>query len=222
MEIDSVSNFMSPLPLQNADGGANDSIGKEEFLRLLVVQMQKQDPLNPQDPSEFTAQLTQFSNLEQLITLNSSFDDLILQQQMSTNVASTSFIGKTAEFEGQLLKIKDGEPATVRFYIDQPSETTTINIYDSSERLVKFVELGGYAAGTHDFTWDGMVGVDQSAANGDYSFEVLGTDSEGKACTGQSRFTERITGVRFEGGLTLLEIEGGRLVELGSIIAIKE
>jgi len=55
----------------------NTELGKEDFLTLLTTQLQYQDPLNPQDSSEFVAQLAQFSSLEQLININGGVEDLV-------------------------------------------------------------------------------------------------------------------------------------------------
>ena len=57
-----------------------DDIGRETFLRLLVAQLSHQDPLNPMDSMEFTSQLSQFSELEQIISLNEKLDSLLLYQ----------------------------------------------------------------------------------------------------------------------------------------------
>lgn len=63
---------------QSSDTTSTDDImGKEDFLTLLVTQLQNQDPLNPDDPTEFTAQLAQFSSLEQLFNINESMDEVV-------------------------------------------------------------------------------------------------------------------------------------------------
>ena len=79
---------------ETAGGAVNkntDSLGKDDFLNLLVTQLKNQDPLEPMKNEEFIAQLAQFNSLEQMINLNKSFDTMLELQQMS--YAST-FIGK--------------------------------------------------------------------------------------------------------------------------------
>jgi len=77
----------------NATSGA-DIMGKEDFLTLLVAQLQNQDPMNPDDPTEFTSQLAEFSSLEQLFNLNESIDGLADVQQKSDRLSSMELIGK--------------------------------------------------------------------------------------------------------------------------------
>ena len=55
---------------------SSDELGKEQFLQLLVTQLQNQDPLNPMEDQEFIAQMAQFSSLEQLMNLNTSMEGL--------------------------------------------------------------------------------------------------------------------------------------------------
>lgn len=66
-----------------------DSLGKDQFLKILVAQLQNQDPLNPMDDREFIAQMAQFSTLEQITQLNSSMD----------HTKATGMIGKYAYAE---------------------------------------------------------------------------------------------------------------------------
>ncbi len=67
--IESISQA-TPRPREKALPDPKDTVmGKEDFLMLLVAQLQNQDPLSPDDPTEFTAQLAQFSSLEQLTSL---------------------------------------------------------------------------------------------------------------------------------------------------------
>ena len=73
------------------------STGKEDFLRLFVAQLKAQDPLNPQEGHEFIAQLAQFTSLEQLMNLNTSFSDVLKYQQL---LGGGELIGKNASYIG--------------------------------------------------------------------------------------------------------------------------
>ena len=81
------------------------STGKEDFLRLFVAQLKAQNPLNPQEGHEFIAQLAQFTSLEQLMNINTSFSDMLKHQQL---LGGGDLIGKNATFLGS-----DGVPQGV-------------------------------------------------------------------------------------------------------------
>ena len=81
----------------NMAGIESISTGKEDFLRLFVAQLKAQNPLNPQEGHEFIAQLAQFTSLEQLMNLNTSFSDMLKYQQL---LEGGELIGKNASYIG--------------------------------------------------------------------------------------------------------------------------
>ncbi len=83
------------------------SAGKEDFLKLFVAQLRNQSPLNPQEGHEFIAQLAQFTSLEQLTNLNTSFSDMLKYQQL---LGGGELIGKNASYIGTG---SDGNPQGV-------------------------------------------------------------------------------------------------------------
>lgn len=94
MEISSLLESSQTSELQI--GQAGGSLGKDEFMKMLVVQMQNQDPMEPMDNSEMTAQLAQFSSLEQMENLNNQFEGF---QQNTTTAMSLMNSGKPVELE---------------------------------------------------------------------------------------------------------------------------
>ena len=82
-------------------GAKETSMGKEDFLQLLVAQLQNQDPLNPSDPTEFTAQLAQFSQLEQMTNMTESLEGLTLMSSEMQQMSALSLMGQevTAQTE---------------------------------------------------------------------------------------------------------------------------
>lgn len=77
--------------------GLNKRLGKDDFLKLFTSQLKYQDPLKPLESTEFTAQMAQFSSLEQLFNLNSSMERLVAYQMSLNNGFATSLIGKTVK-----------------------------------------------------------------------------------------------------------------------------
>jgi len=84
----------------------NSELGKNEFLKLLVTQLQNQDPMAPTDNTEFIAQLAQFSSLEQMSNLNTSFESL--GNYLVVNQA-TGLIGKTVSLQDDYMNVITGQ-----------------------------------------------------------------------------------------------------------------
>ncbi len=91
--ISSTSNVTSAADTQNQNKQKSDQmgdgLGEDAFLKLLVTQLQHQDPMQPQDDSQFLAQLAQFSSLEQLTTISSSIQQLVALVQQGQSASSS-------------------------------------------------------------------------------------------------------------------------------------
>lgn len=86
----------------------NSMLGKDAFLKLLITQLQNQDPTNPMDDREFIAQMAQFSSLEQMQNMTKAMESLLLSQQQSQLMGYTNFIGKDVKWH-ELTEEKDKE-----------------------------------------------------------------------------------------------------------------
>ena len=95
MDISSVSNIGSAVQQVNGK-----TFGKEDFMKILLKQLNYQDPLNPMDSTQFTSQLTQFSSLEQLTNLNTTLENVLAYQQSIQNASITDLIGRTVRATG--------------------------------------------------------------------------------------------------------------------------
>jgi len=88
--------------LGGGQGHASQELGKDSFMRLLVSQLQNQDPINPQSNEDFIAQLAQFSSLEQMENLNDAFLGMAAMQQSTALIgqleAASNLIGKSVEY----------------------------------------------------------------------------------------------------------------------------
>ena len=218
--IDSIRGSIPNSTDPNAGTKPGD-LNKMDFLNLLVSQLQHQDPMNPEDPSEFTAQLTQYSSLEQLINLNSGLTGLGESQFLNSQIAAASFVGKDAVVGGDDLILAGGAAAPVQYQLGEASAATTMNIYNDAGALVKTVELGTATAGTHNVTWDGTTTAGTAALDGNYRFEVVAKDATGKPITASTAFTGRVTGVTYENGSIGLKING-TTYNISSLISVDQ
>jgi len=94
MDISGITGAQSTQGGTSPAAGAAKSMGKDDFLKLFTTQLRAQDPLNPMDSSAFTAQLAQFSSLEQLTNINTQLTDLLQFQNSLQNTMATGMIGK--------------------------------------------------------------------------------------------------------------------------------
>lgn len=76
----------------------DNNLGKDDFLRILMAQLQNQDPTNPMDDREFISQLAQFSALEQTMNMATAINQLVQSQQFNPIVQHSHLIGKTVSY----------------------------------------------------------------------------------------------------------------------------
>ena len=152
---------------------SNDIMGKEDFLTLLVAQLQNQDPLNPDDPTEFTAQLAQFSSLEQLFNLNESMEKVASSVNDSQKLSALSMIGKEVAYADSDFKF-DGDPVRIGYSIDGEAKDITLLLQKDGATVttLKGTEL---QKGDHFITWNGLTASGQPAPTGDYTIVVEAT-----------------------------------------------
>lgn len=204
--------------------GSPRILGKDDFLKLLAVQLQHQDPLEPQDNTEMVAQLAQFSSLEQLENMNrnlaSSLDlDLILTQVLN-NTAAAGLIGKSVLAGGNSVMLEEsGEAVQIRFDLAANAESLTVAIYDESGTLVRTIEQKGVEAGRQSVEWDGKNSSGNGVSGGTYTFRVTATDGEGNSIDVNPLVMGSVDVVKFVNGEAVLVI-GGVEVAISQIIEI--
>ena len=137
-----------------------NTLGQDEFLTLLVAQLQNQDPLNPTDATEFTAQLAQYSQLEQLFNLNDAMDGLTAAQTSSQKVSALSLINKEVVVEDSHFPF-DGAPIRIGYRVDGPATDISLQIRNSAGATVATLNASDTTPGEHFLTWNGL---DQNGA----------------------------------------------------------
>jgi flagellar basal-body rod modification protein FlgD len=204
-----------------ASSTSKTTMGKDAFLTLLITQLQHQDPLNPADSTEFTAQLAQFSSLEQLNNVNENLSALKLYQASINNAQAVSFIGKDVVATGNSVEARSGQTVACEFDLAKPAQKVVVSVYDATGAFVKDVVATGLTAGRQTVSWDGRDRGGNTVADGTYTFEVQaeGSGKEAVAATTYTRGT--VAGVSFQDGVTYLAV-GNRRVAIGDVVQVTQ
>jgi flagellar basal-body rod modification protein FlgD len=226
-----ISNDLSAIPTEASQTGVASSsatssvMGKDEFLKLLTTQLRFQDPLSPEDPKDFVAQLAQFSSLEQLVNVNDSIEALTdLQKSSNTamqQVQALSMLGKTVMCQGDSLTVSSGVASPGGFKLAQAAEEVTVGIYDSGGNLVRTLTLGSLSGGEHTLSWDSKDNQGNLVADGTYSFLIAAKDANGQPVTVTSYIEGKVDGIEQVISTVMLRI-GDRLVSLDDIISVTD
>lgn len=186
-----------------------DYLGRQDFLTMLVAQLENQDPLNPMEGSDFSAQLAQFSSLEQLINLNDSMESLAETMVNSTATDGTDYIGKQVTGDANSIEVSDGAVSTGYYNLDESADVMVV-IYNSDGDAVKTLYPGQQDEGTHSVTWSGTDDNGDSVDDGTYTYYVLADSGSGYSYV-STTVTGIVEGVYYSNGKPYLEVDGSLL-----------
>lgn len=198
----------------------NDQLGKDEFLKLLITQLQNQDPMNPLEGTEFATQLAQFNSVEQLLNLNEQVASLSEAQMMMSsglnNSLAANLTGKNVKVVSDFIEPESGG---MHFRLQDSASSVELNILDANGTLIRSDTLGSLGKGDHHWIWDGKSGDGKSVPEGSYIVKLSAKngDSEVAGLT----FTEgEVEKVRFTGQGVKVMVNG-QLLPLGDVEEIR-
>lgn len=190
-----------------------------QFLTLLVTQLQHQDPLDPMDTNAFTQQLVEFAGVEQQIQQNANLEKLIAAQSAAQVGAMSSYLGRTVETAGPLLPLQDGV-ASGTYTLSDAAAEATLTIRDATGKIVH-QEAVDPASGRHSFAWNGLDQDGTHLADGTYLVEVAATRRDGAPIETKTTVFGRISSASFADGDTTLLL-GDTPVATDAILALRE
>ena len=159
--------------LKNSSASAADL--QNNFLKMLVTQLNNQDPLKPLDNSQLTSQLAQISTVSGMQTMNATLSQLLNQVSASRAMDSAALIGRTVMVPGKQVSVEGAVPT--RFGVDLPStaDAVTVDVLDDKGNVVRTIDMKGQTSGVHDVAWDGKNDAGVAVADGEYTFRVNAT-----------------------------------------------
>ncbi len=215
MTLTAIENFVQTTG-NTGTAQTGSTLGKDDFLKLLVTQMKNQDPLDPMDGTEYTAQLAQFSSLEVLQNIDAEIQKLKIAQASANTSRASDYLGKTVTAAGDSFELADGAISDFRFKVDSSAAETFVKIYNSAGGFVTSIDTGARAAGEHVITWDGKDSQGIQAQDGTYSAEVIAADGNGNPVDVETVFSGRAVEINFRDGTAYIMV-GSREVSLDDV-----
>ncbi len=197
----------------------DDALGRDSFLTMLVAQLQNQDPLNPMEGSDFSSQLAQFSQLEQLINLNDSMGDLAKAYSDNSEDDIVGYIGKQVTGIVDVMNVDEGSVSGGFYNLGQPAEIM-ITITDAEGKTVKTLYEGQQNSGSHIISWDGTNNSGEAVEDGSYNYTVLANTGYGYINV-PSSVTGRVDGITYNNDKSYLVVQGV-LLDPDSLTAVQE
>lgn len=194
---------------------------QDRFMKLLVAQLQNQDPMNPMDSAETTSQMAQINMVTQLAKLNESMTSMTSSYSAQQAVQAANLIGKSVLGSGSTL---DYQGAAVDFQVGMTAglKGGVIQIMNSSGSVVQELEFGAQSsAGDKTASWDGKLADGTTATNGGYTIRAYGVQSDGTAVALDTKTWQKVSSVALSSGSTQVVLADGTAIALSSLSKIR-
>ncbi|MFO7734950.1 MAG: FlgD immunoglobulin-like domain containing protein [bacterium] len=198
-----------------------NSLKKDDFMKLLLTQMQHQDPLSPMESTDYISQLAELTSLEELQNIHEGVQNLAVMEAAGTNSQTVNYIGKNIKAVGSTISVgKKGDVNADMYYsLEENAKSVDVTIKDEDGNIVRTIKNGPQDAGEHSIVWDGRDNDGNLVPSGKYSYDVAAVGNEGEKINSDKAIEGKVTGVTYENGYPELMI-GDIRVMLGDIISV--
>lgn len=172
--IKGTSSFQD-LGLNPATSEEKESSEKTDFLELFVAQLRNQNPLEPQEGADFLAQLAQFSTVEGIQNMQSSFSGLASSLQSSHALQASSLVGREVEIKSDKSILYEDAPLRGSVHLPQTVTDLKLSIQTLAGEEIQSIDLPGEKKGEYSFSWDGGMKDGTQAQAGIYQIVASGT-----------------------------------------------
>ena len=191
---------------------------QDNFMKMLVAQMQYQDPTNPMDSAQMTSQIAQIQTVGGINNLNASMSTMVKSLNASQAYQASSMIGHTVMIEGNSFPLSKGQGS---FGIQLPSsaDSVKVNVMNSAGQVVNTINLGAQAGGTIPVAWNGKDGAGNVAPDGKYTFQIAAS-SGGKPVAATSLTYAGVSGISNTSSGVTLNLDNNTTVGVASVVQI--
>lgn len=210
-----ISNYTA---YETEDTTSGSELGNEDFLTLLVAQLENQNPLDPTDTSQFTDQLAQFSQVEQLINVNDKLDSLLEgSTEAESDISPSDYVGMQVTGTCNTMTVEDGSVTSGYYTLDEAAEVIVV-VYDSDGNAVTTLEEGQVDTGSYLITWDGSDADGDAVDDGNYTYTVYANAGDGYEEV-SSTITGTVSAIVYQNGSPYLVV-GGVLLDPSNVTTI--
>ena len=193
----------------------NDAGSADRFLKLLVAQMQNQDPLNPMDNAQVTSQMAQISTVNGIDKLNTTVQGLNQQFVQMQALQGATLVGRDVILPGDRLSTSDAGLVQGGFELGSAADSVKIEVLNAGGRVIDTIDLGAEGAGRHGFEWTPAAGIDASLGE---RFRVV-AKSGATAVASTPLMRDRVDAVATGGDTLMLELRNSGSVSYAQIRA---
>ncbi len=143
-------------------------LGQDAFMKLMITQLQNQDPFKPMENGAFLTQIAQFSSVTGIDNLNKSFSSVASALYSNQALQASALVGRSVLVPGDQMKIADGGEIKGAVELPASSDNVTVTILDRSGQPIRQLELGIHEKGMVEYVWDGRDQAGSRVAEGPY------------------------------------------------------
>jgi flagellar basal-body rod modification protein FlgD len=208
----------SSAAISSAAGSAKGNSVSEmqdRFLKLLVAQINNQDPMNPMDNAQMTSQMAQINTVSGIQQVNQTLEGLANQFSAMQQLQAANLVGHTVLVPGNSMLV-DPESRTAGAAFDLEGATTQvkIEILAPSGAVLDTLNQGALPAGRHSFTWDA------SQYGGDALNYRVSAASGKQGVNATTYSADRVLAVGSNNGALSIDLRGGQSVPYSGLAAI--
>lgn len=207
---------VKPSSRQSVSASEQASIGGDfnTFLKMLTVQMQNQDPLNPMESSEFAVQLATFSSVEQQVRTNDFLAELVGSQNAGLG-SYTDLIGTNVRAKGSIMH--SGAPVSFVLPGNDAADSATVLVSNEDGTLAATAAV---SPSDTSFEWSGALGNGTAAPTGLYTATVRYSANGEEIAIGAVEITDRVVEVRFDGTEVQLMLSNGATISPSDVTSV--
>ena len=193
---------------------------QNNFMKMLVAQMQNQNPLNPMDNAQFASQLAQMSQLQGIENMRASIDSFVKQVSSGRLIDQSSLIGRDVLAASSEVVWDGKSPVSFAVNADAPLSNTVLRIKGYDGRIIDEVQLGSLSPEMRALSWDGNTKEGPPALSGKYLIAVEGLTFDGKSGFGNVLTGARVESVQRVGSTVQVQLSDGRVVNDTQVMQI--